>query len=266
VIVLPRKSSLAVRDNGTFKLFKLLNKITILLCWGAVFLDAFFIILTNKIGLGIIFAFFTPIRYFLFDIENSKLTKRPPQLDRTIPLTIFINYWNKVYPIPQGDFFADVVGFFLASIRVFINGYALLYFDTFTFFFKVKNDSYGNPLDEENIKLSQNDNMQKIKEMLSEKENEKVTEDIEDIVNNRKHIHHLNKDLDAWTFPIKRYIDKPSSSYFRTQEIGTNLLDDRFMLDLEKYLTDFPEKRKYYYSRKQSKEKSREGNQKDTSY
>ncbi|MDE7056131.1 hypothetical protein [uncultured Lactobacillus sp.] len=238
-----RATSLIQKDSSLDILFRVFNRGAIVFCWISILLDIFFVILTNKIVLGVAFSFITPARYFLFDIENSKLLKRPPSLDRSIPLDIFISYWNKSFPIPQGDFFADVVGIVLAACRAFINGYALLYFDTFTFFFKVKNDQFGNPLQivkEVVIK----DDKSELKDYIKE-QNEFVNETI---INLERH--NRFSDIDIWTFEIKRYINEPETSFFKAQEVNTYLYDDFYELDWPAYLKAHPGEKKIYINLK----------------
>ena len=125
-------------DSKLTVVFRWLNRIAALSCWVALILDIVFIMKTGNFGLGIVFGMYTPIRYFLFDIAPEKNQRRPPSLDRSIPLTIFVRYLRIVFPIPQGNMLATIAGFILACGRAAINGYALLFFDTFTFFFEVR--------------------------------------------------------------------------------------------------------------------------------
>lgn len=250
-----RASSVSRRDSSLDHLVKLANQITVLACWTSVIFAIFYIIVTNNLVIGIALAFITPVRYFLFDIENSKITKRPPSLDRTIPLTIFVNYWNKTFPIPQGNIIADLVGFLLASIRAFLNGFGLLYFDTFTFFFKERSSL---TLDDDEVFLHSNKKLEKLRLELDEADNEEDKARLEEALSNWRKSKY-SSDLDIWNFPIKRYMTTPRDAYFKAQEIGANLLDDRFMLDLNKYLEAHPEeKSKYHFKKEYNNEKKDE--------
>ena len=254
-----RATSVSRRDSSLDHLVKLVNQIAVLACWASVIFSIFYIIVTNNLVIGIVLAFITPVRYFLFDIENSKLTKRPPSLDRSIPLTIFVNYWNKTFPIPQGNIIADLVGFLLASLRAFFNGFGLLYFDTFTFFFKERESIL---LDEDEVFLHSNKKLEELRLELDEASSEEDKARLEEALSNWRKSKY-SSDLDVWNFPIKRYMTTPKDAYFKAQEIGANLLDDRFMLDLNKYLEAHPEEASKYNSVK--KEQSDHNEEKDES-
>ena len=237
-----RPTSVSRRDSSLDHLVKLVNQIAVLACWASVAFAIFYIIVSNNLVIGILLAFITPVRYFLFDVENSKITKRPPSLDRTIPLTIFVNYWNKSFPVPQGNIMADIAGFFLASIRAFINGYGLLYFDTFTFFFKDHNDVL---LEDDEVFLHSNSKLEELRKEIDAATGERDKQRLEAALSNWRKSKY-SSDLDAWNFPIRRYMTEPTDSYFKAQEMGANLLDDRFMLDLRKFIEAHPEEAKKY--------------------
>lgn len=239
------KDNRLTSDDGVYGLLKILNKLALVACWIAIVLDITYCISTNNIFKSLIFAFFTPIRYFLFDIDASKIIKRPPSLDRNIPLYIFLRYWNSSFPIPQGNILSDIAGFFLASCRIFINGYGLLYFDTFTFLYKVKNDENGIPLDQDIRILHDNAKIQNIEAEATTAQSGIEAEHLNKIAEEWKKVA-ISNDLDIWNFPLKRYMGKSKFIYFQNNEIGHFWIDDRYLIDQEKFLKDHPESKEYY--------------------
>ncbi len=224
------KRKLNVPDTDLDGFLAILNIVALLSCWGAVILDILFFMITSRTITFILLSFLTPLRYFFFDIAPSKLAKRPPELDRIIPLTILVNYWNKKFPIPQGNFLADMVGILLASLRAWVNGYGLLFFDSFTFLYKKRNDKNGIPLNGKINKLSDSKRLNN----LYDKNEKNMDKEVSFLIENR-----IAENIDIWNFPLRRYLStQKEDSYFKANELGAKLIDDRYILDNQKYTQD----------------------------
>lgn len=219
-------------DAKTSVIMRWLNRIVLMTCWLAVILDMLFFAATGNTGLTLIFAMFTPIRYFFFDVAPEKIQRRPPSLDRLIPLTIFVRYLRKQFPIPQGNILADIAGFFLASGRAFINGYALLFFDTFTFAFQIKNNKKGIPVDQDITVLYDNEKLEKLGQEADKTTSEERAENLRKIQNSWKQSQ-ISNELNVWNFPLRRYLSKPTY-YFVNKEVGNVAIDDKYILEDEK--------------------------------
>ncbi|MBC6356691.1 hypothetical protein ERK19_04915 [Lactobacillus helsingborgensis] len=223
-----KRNQLYLKDTLFSFIVRWVNRITTMSCWLSIVLDISYFARSNNLDLTILFSLYTPLRYFLFDITHEKMQKRPPSLDRIIPLTIFVRYLKLKFPIPQGNFLASLVGLFLACSRAIVNGYALLLFDTFTFFYQIKNDSFGNSLDCKDT----------IKERFKFVENGRKV-DLSDIDENT--IAHLkisleqtrNYDyLNIWDFPIQRYLNH-LTFYFENNEVGNAVIDRKCLVENE---------------------------------
>lgn len=209
-----------LHDDQVLSLSVIFNRSLLAACWFSLFVSILYYAITANVLKTFLIASFIPFRYFFFDINPSKLRKRPPSLSRDIVVSIFISYKVRRFPIPQGGFLATVVGTFLAIMRAYINGIGLMLFDSFTFLFQIKNDKKGIPLDQDINILNDNERLQAIlneakvqNDDIEKKKLEKMHQDWIDIGNQRR--------LSAWDFPIQRYIDH-SNYYFINKEIGTD--------------------------------------------
>lgn len=211
-------------DSGFLRIKDLMNLLGLISCWIAVIADIIYFAISNNVLGFIIGSMWTPCRYFFFDMSPSKLQRRPASLDRSIPLTIFVNYLSIAFPIPNGDFLADIAGFLLACVRAAINGYALLIFDTFSWLYTVKNDVNGIPLndgidvDAEDEDEEDEDNGENEEEIIvignTVVSQAEVNPHVEE-----SYAKQIMRRLDEWNFPLRRYKAKPNY-YFENNEIG----------------------------------------------
>lgn len=223
-----KRNQLYLKDTLFSFIVRWVNRITTMSCWLAVVLDISYFARSNNLGLTILFSLYTPLRYFLFDITREKMQKRPSSLDRIIPLTIFVRYLKLKFPIPQGNFLASLVGLFLACCRAMVNGYALLLFDTFTFFYQIKNDSFGNSLDckdtiKEGFEFVENDRKIDLSDM-----DEKTIAHLKISWEQTRNYDYLN----IWDFPIQRYLNHPTF-YFKNNEVGNTVIDRKCLVENE---------------------------------
>lgn len=216
-------------DAQTSVIMRWLNRGVLTFCWFAVASDITFYAVTANAGWALIFSMLTPIRYFFFDVSPEKIQRRPPSLDRLIPLTIFVRYLRKKFPIPQGNILASIAGFFLASGRAFINGYALLFFDTFTFAFQIQNTKKGVPLAKDITVLYDNDKLQQIEEEANNTNSEEKAERLKKIKNAWEQSR-ITNELTIWDFPLRRYLFKPTY-YFKNKEVGNLAIDNKYILE-----------------------------------
>lgn len=211
------------KDETLVRLADWLNKMALLSCWAALFLDIAYFAVTGHALRTILFALYTPLRYFFFDISPKKELRRPPSLDRAIPLAIFINYLNKRFPIPQGGIIATLYGLALAAGRASINGYALLWFDTFYFLYEVRKDAIGQ-IGSNELSLKKNDQLENLRYQLLRANDEDEEEAIKKSLNNWKQTQ-LASQLDVWNFPIRRYLNA-TNDYVKLKEVGTKYFED----------------------------------------
>lgn len=236
------KTNNLLNNNEISNISIFINKIALISCWIALILDVVYCMYSNNILKAFLISFFTPIRYFFFDIDSKKIHKRPISLDRNIPLYILMHYWNICFPIPQGNFLADVAGIILSSGRIYINGYGLLLFDTFTFAYK--NNQKDFKLDDTIQTPHNNNEIKKVeKEVWTESNN--ATHTLSKLIDEWKQNQVIN-DLDIWNFPIKRYIGVSKFTYFQNREIGHSFIDDKYLLDMDKYIKDHPKDIHYH--------------------
>lgn len=223
-------SKLNSPDSDFLKTKELLNLLGLASCWIAVIADVIYFAISNK-SLGfIIGAMWTPCRYFFFDMSPSKLQRRPASLDRSLLLTIFVNYLSISFPMPHGDFLADIAGFLLACARAAVNGYALLIFDTFSWLYSVKNDVSGIPLND-GVDLDAKEEDEEDEEDEEAEESEENDEDKIAIGNvvvsqaqanqpvEESYAKQIKRRLNEWNFPLRRYKAKPNY-YFENNEVG----------------------------------------------
>lgn len=223
---------------------RLFNNICLFICWISTIVAIVSFAVTTNLWRTIVLLYVTPFRYFFFDLAPDRLSRRPSELDRTIPLTIFIHYWTISFPIPQGGFLADVAGFFLASVRAFINGYGLLLFDTFAFMFRVKNDTHGIPLDTD-ITIAHNDKkLEQIAKAAEVSTSEEQARRYKSLSKAWKQTQ-ISSELNKFNIPIRRYLD-PEISYFLNKEVNVLPIDDQLSLDRKKFLEDHPDQQDYF--------------------
>lgn len=217
------KIKLYEKDTRLDLLISRINKAVLVVCWVALICDISYYAITSNLLMALIYSMFTPLRYFLFDIAPAKLQKRPAELDRSIPLNIFVTYLAKKFPIPQGNTLATIIGFFIASARMWINGYALLIFDTFTFFFKTINDKNGIPLHIGNRVLQVNEDLLNLEKSIRKNNSESEEESLKKVKSEwQKGASRV--DFNEWDFPLRRYLNWPSF-YFENNEIGVSMID-----------------------------------------
>lgn len=229
-------------DTELLALSSFFNTFALIMCWIAILLALIYYAATQKLGLTFVLLLVVPFRYFFFDINPDKLSKRPPSLDRIIPVTIYVSHLSQAFPIPNGNILATGWGFLLAVGRAFINGFGLLYFDSFTFFYKVRNDNNGIPLNQDIKALHSSDRLKGIEKQIKEnmiKDPDKLRY-AKDLTESVKQMEVANK-LTEWDFEIKRYVNTPSM-YFKNAEISNSLIDDKYSLDIDAYNKAHPNK------------------------
>lgn len=223
---------------------RLFNTICLFVCWIATVGAILNFAITGGLWVTLALLYVTPFRYFFFDLSPDRLSKRPPELDRSIPLTIFMHYWNIAFPIPQGGFLADVAGFFLASVRAFVNGYGLLIFDTFAFMFRVRNDTHGIPLDEDITVAHNNDKLDQIAKAAKVSTDEETARRYQSLSKAWKETQ-VSSELSKFDIPIRRYLN-PQNPYFINKEINVLPIDDQLALDRKAFLKDHPDEQDYF--------------------
>lgn len=229
------------KEDGNFSGSRLFNVIALGICWLSVITGIFWFIVTSNPVPMIIILGIPPFRYFFFDLTPDKLSRRPPELDRTI---ILVHYWTIRFPIPQGGFLADVAGIFLAICRCYINGYGLLYFDTFAFLFRIRNDKRGIPLDQDITVLHDNEKLNQIAQNAKTATSEEKAEEYEELKKGWEQSE-ISSELNKWNFPIRRYL-KASNSYFKIREVNILPIDDEYALDSKKFLKAHPDQKDYF--------------------
>lgn len=212
---------------------KILNRIALFSCWCAVFLDAAFFMITGDTMITVLLGLYTPLRYFLFDTAPQKKQRRPASLDRSIPLAIFVRYLSRQFPISHGGLMADLWGLFLAICRATINGYALLWFDTFTFAYSIRDESDRVPLDEDINLIREEVRLDEIDARASELTDEEKAKQMTDLTEAWRQTRQA-QELDVWHFPLRRYL-KPGDDFMALKEINARLLDDKHQLDWKAY-------------------------------
>lgn len=197
------------KNSDVANFINMVNTIICISCWIEIGLVVMYFATTLNWRISLLLLQYTPIRYFFFDIAPQKIQKRPPSLDRSIPLTIFVRYLSKRFPVPQGNILADIFGLFLAMARASVNGYALLWFDTFTFFFSDHEAS------EDVLEAKSDDRIKILMEAFgnNSEDNDQNLKSIEEEWRKTR----LATELDQWNFPIRRYLSHRDDR-FKAQE------------------------------------------------
>lgn len=229
----------SLQDPELLRITKKIFHILLIVCWSSLALGVLYFGFTGKLVTTFLLLSITPVRYILYDVSSDKLTKRPPAFDRSIPLNIFIRFYNRVFPVPNGDFFATVFGLLLALGRAFIDGYGLLIFETFSSFYKVKNDEMGVPLDSNIVILHDSKRLERLKQRIRDSQDPIEAQKIKKIYEGWEDVNVTN-DLTQWDFPLRRYLYKPSY-YFKNKEVNSSVMDDQYALDLKAYNKAHPD-------------------------
>lgn len=228
-----KKRRINVKDTYLERLARKLNLIALISCWVAISLDIVYFMVTDNTLKAILFGMYTPIRYFFFDITPEKERKRPPSLDRTIPLTLFVRYLSRKFPILWGSLMADLWGFFLAVGRATVNGYALLWFDTFSFAYQIRRDKNGVPLTDDITILHDNERLEALKYKIEHAYSDEDSQQFENMYNEIQQVRQTDE-LDQWNFPIRRYI-QTSDEFIELKEVGAEVYDDKDQIDQKEY-------------------------------
>lgn len=228
-----KKRRINVKDTYLERLARKLNLIALISCWVAISLDIVCFMVTDNTLKAILFGMYTPIRYFFFDITPEKERRRPPSLDRTIPLTLFVRYLSRKFPILWGSLMADLWGFFLAVGRATVNGYALLWFDTFSFAYQIRRDKNGVPLTDDITILHDNDRLEALKHKIEHAYSDEDSQQFENMYNEIQQVRQTDE-LDQWNFPIRRYI-QTSDEFIELKEVGAEVYDDKDQIDQKEY-------------------------------
>ena len=228
-----KKRRINVKDTYLERLARKLNLIALISCWVAISLDIVYFMVTDNTLKAILFGMYTPIRYFFFDITPEKERRRPPSLDRTIPLTLFVRYLSRKFPILWGSLMADLWGFFLAVGRATVNGYALLWFDTFSFAYQIRRDKNGVPLTDDITILHDNDRLEALKHKIEHAYSDEDSQQFENMYNEIQQVRQTDE-LDQWNFPIRRYI-QTSDEFIELKEVGAEVYDDKDQIDQKEY-------------------------------
>lgn len=228
-----KKRRINVKDTYLERLARKLNLIALISCWVAISLDIVYFMVTDNTLKAILFGMYTPIRYFFFDITPEKERRRPPSLDRTIPLTLFVRYLSRKFPILWGSLMADLWGFFLAVGRATVNGYALLWFDTFSFAYQIRRDKNGVPLTDDITILHDNERLEALKYKIEHAYSDEDSQQFENMYNEIQQVRQTDE-LDQWNFPIRRYI-QTSDEFIELKEVGAEVYDDKDQIDQKEY-------------------------------
>lgn len=228
-----KKRRINVKDTSLERLARKLNLIALISCWVAIILDMIYFMVTDNTLKAILFGMYTPIRYFFFDITPEKEKRRPPSLDRTIPLTLFVRYLSRKFPIVWGSLMADLWGFFLAVGRATINGYALLWFDTFSFAYRIRRDKNGIPLTDDITILHDNDRLEALKHKIDHANSDEDSLRYEKLYDEIQKVRQTDE-LDQWNFPLRRYI-QTSDEFIELKEVGAEVYDDKNQIDQKAY-------------------------------
>lgn len=228
-----KKRRINVKDTYLERLARKLNLIALISCWVAISLDIVYFMVTDNTLKAILFGMYTPIRYFFFDITPEKERRRPPSLDRTIPLTLFVRYLSRKFPILWGSLMADLWGFFLAVGRATVNGYALLWFDTFSFAYQIRRDKNGVPLTDDITILHDNERLEALKHKIEHAYSDEDSQQFENMYNEIQQVRQTDE-LDQWNFPIRRYI-QTSDEFIELKEVGAEVYDDKDQIDQKEY-------------------------------
>lgn len=228
-----KKRRINVKDTYLERLARKLNLIALISCWVAISLDIVYFMVTDNTLKAILFGMYTPIRYFFFDITPEKERRCPPSLDRTIPLTLFVRYLSRKFPILWGSLMADLWGFFLAVGRATVNGYALLWFDTFSFAYQIRRDKNGVPLTDDITILHDNERLEALKYKIEHAYSDEDSQQFENMYNEIQQVRQTDE-LDQWNFPIRRYI-QTSDEFIELKEVGAEVYDDKDQIDQKEY-------------------------------
>lgn len=220
-------------NDDLLRLAKWINRIALVSCWFVVFFAIAFFLITGNLGLTLLFLSYTPIRYFLFDTAPQKEQKRPPSLDRSIPLTIFVRYLSIEFPISQGNLMADLWGFLVAVCRATINGYALLWFDTFTFAYAIRDQAGRAPIKEDINLIHERDRLDQLDQKADQVTDKDIAKQLRQISKAWKQTAQA-QELGQWSFPLRRYLTA-GDDFMALKEVGAELIDDKNQLDQKAY-------------------------------
>lgn len=227
------RSRINVRDTALLRIAKWMNRAALVTSWSTIVIAVLVYLKTNSVWQTLFWLMFTPVRYFFFDTAPQKEQQRPLSLDRSIPLTVFVRYLSRRFPIPQGNLMADIWGFFLAVGRAFINGYGLLYFDTFTFAFAIRRTSDGVPLQEDIKVLHSSERLAELQKQADAAMDDTHGEELQRLYKEWVKTRDASQ-LNEWNFPLRRYI-QPGDDRAKLNEVGASAIDDKYQLNLLAY-------------------------------
>lgn len=216
-------------DTTLVKFLRTLNRVACALGWIFLFSAIFIYMNTENLILSFLIAMYVPIRYFFFDVSPEKKQIRPHSLNRDTAFIIFIRYLSISFPVPQGNILATIFGFIVAVLRAYINGYGLLVFDTFTFFFREK---YYSDVSNTFEELPKTSSISELEAKLEEEDNEERVERLTIMLSDAQQ-YYFSQKLNEWDFPKKRYILSRHNYYFENREVGNLPLDDEYLITPE---------------------------------
>lgn len=107
------------------------NLVGLLSCWLSLWLGFTVLFLFNSLSIGLQLIEITPLYYFLFDIHPLHNQVRSGQFNKTKVITALTKYLHRQFNMLWGGFIADVVGILYAIWQMNLNGFCLLFLDTF---------------------------------------------------------------------------------------------------------------------------------------
>lgn len=211
------------------KFLRTLNRVACALGWVFLFSAIFIYMSTENLMLSLLVAMYVPVRYFFFDVSPEKKQIRPHSLNRDTAFVIFVRYLSISFPVPQGNILASIYGFIAAVFRAYINGYGLLVFDTFTFFFR---DKYYSDVSDEFDDLPKTSSISELESDIAKEDNEERAERLNIMLSDAQQ-YYISQKLNEWDFPKKRYILSRHNYYFENREVGNLPLDDEYLITPE---------------------------------
>ncbi|MBS0956702.1 hypothetical protein [Lactiplantibacillus plantarum] len=107
------------------------NVIGLVVCWFSLWLGFTVLYLFNSLVIGIQLIAITPLYYFLFDLHPLHNQVRTGTFNKVKVITALTKYLHRKFNMFWGNFIADLVGILYAMWQMTLNGFCLLFLDTF---------------------------------------------------------------------------------------------------------------------------------------
>lgn len=109
----------------------LFNVIGLGVCWFTLWLGFTVLYLFNSLVIGLQLIAITPLYYFLFDLHPLHNQVRTGTFNKVKVITALTKYLHRKFNMFWGNFIADLVGILYAMWQMALNGFCLLFLDTF---------------------------------------------------------------------------------------------------------------------------------------